>query len=102
MIAILLAAALGSNGPISKFEGKAPEADYLSRATLGDIERCLIDMDGHPAPNVYRQADRPGRVTFIWVVDARARDRLDLEQRPDGVHVRSWIGSQQAKACAPS
>jgi hypothetical protein len=96
---ILLTFAALLDGPISKFDRKSIDAEMVSARALGDIERCLVDMDGHPAPNVYRQPDRPGSVTLLWVVDNTAKSRIDLETVAGGTRVRSWLSSKQVTGC---
>lgn len=92
-------------GPISKFDDRAPVADYVSPKALPDIERCLIDMAGWLAPNVYRQPDRPNQVTLLWIAGGTgaglAAARIDLTQTADGTKVRSWMPAKQARECAP-
>jgi hypothetical protein len=89
-------------GPVSKFDEKAPKIDVLSTASLHDVERCLIDLDGHPAPQVYRQPDRPDEVRLLWIVQAKAVDRADLKATPQGTAVKIWTGSNQMRSCAES
>lgn len=106
MIALAAGAALCCGaGPISKFDAKAPIADYVSTASLEQIERCLIDMDGWLAPNVYRQPDRSDQVTLLWIaggsLNGTAAARVDLKREAMGTHVRSWMPAKQARACAP-
>lgn len=95
-----------AEGPISKFNEKAPVADYRSGRKMEDIERCLIDMDGWLAPNVYRQPDKPNEVTLLWITGGlsagKAAARVDLLREPGGTHVRSWMPAKQARACAPT
>ncbi|MBB3910830.1 hypothetical protein [Sphingomonas desiccabilis] len=103
--ALLLLSAPALSGPLSKFDEKEPVADYDTPASIGDVERCLIDMDGWLAPNVYRQPDRPDRVTLVWIAGGvgagKAAARIDLSVTPAGTHVRSWMPAKQALACAP-
>ncbi len=105
MIAMLsLAAALGAAGPLSKFEGKKPDAEIVSAKEIGDIERCLIDLSGVPAPNVYRQPDRPDDVTILWLANGAfngtALGRADLHRTPRGTQVKLWIKDNAARRCA--
>ena len=103
-IAMILAGALGGAGPISKFDDKAPEAELSSSKPLGDVERCLIDLSGIPAPNVYRQPDRPDDVTLLWLANGSfngtAIGRADLHRTPSGTRVRLWLKDKSAQACA--
>ncbi|MFZ3484217.1 hypothetical protein [Sphingomonas sp. 3-13AW] len=102
---LMLLSAPAISGPLSKFDEKEPVADYVTSASIGDVERCLIDMDGWLAPNVYRQPDRPDRVTLVWIAggvsSGKAAARVDLTTGDKGTHVRSWMPAKQALACAP-
>ena len=100
MLAIFaLAPAAVLAGPISKFESNTPSIDTVSQVPLHDLERCLIDLDGHPAPQVYAQSDRPGLVRMLWMTRDKAVDRADLEATTQGTRVRIWKGSNQMRAC---
>ena len=95
-----------SAGPLSKFSERSPVGDYISSRSLEDIERCLIDMDGWLAPNVYRQPDKPNEVKILWISGGMSAGlsaaRVDLTKTPDGgTRVISWMPAKQAKACAP-
>lgn len=102
LIALMLVAA---SGPVSKFDSKAPLAEYDSVRKLEDVERCLLDMSGQFAPTVYRQPDRPDDVMLLWSKPAEAAGitafRLDLHRTPAGTHVRSWMPAKQVAECAP-
>ncbi|WP_404713201.1 hypothetical protein [Sphingomonas sp. MMS24-J13] len=91
-------------GPISKFEDRSPTADFDSAAKSGDIERCLIDLEGMNIPRVFRQPDRPDRVTIVWQVagymSAPLTDRVDLIDAPAGTHVRAWFNRKRLDQCA--
>jgi len=95
-----------AQGPISKFDEKPPVAEYRSANSLEDIERCLIDMEGWLAPNVYRQPDRPDQVTLLWIAGGmyagKAAARVDLVRDGTGTQVKSWMPAKQARACAPA
>jgi hypothetical protein len=99
-------AGAAAQGPISKFGEKAPVAEYRSASRLEDIERCLIDMEGWLAPNVYRQPDRPDQVTLLWIAGGmyagKAAARVDLVRDGAGTRVKSWMPAKQARACAPA
>lgn len=90
-------------GPISKFDTKPPVGEYDTAQKLEDIERCLIDMDGWLAPNIYRQPDRPDDVTLVWISGGMpagtAAARIDLKRTSSGTHVTSWMPAKQAAAC---
>lgn len=92
-----------AEGPISKFDAKAPEAAYLSSRKLEDIERCLIDMDGLFPPSIYRQPDRPDHVTLLWRGGmGLTLGRVDLHRQADGTKITSWFGAKQVTGCAPA
>jgi hypothetical protein len=97
--------ALVAAGPISKFDSKPALADYVSAAKMEDIERCLIDMQGWLAPNVYAQPDRPDDVTMLWIsggdAAGKAAARVQLHRVSGGTHVVSWMPAKQALDCAP-
>jgi hypothetical protein len=97
---ILLLPSQVSAGPISKFDGKIPKIDIVSQIPISDIERCLIDLDGHPAPQVYRQPDRPDQVRLLWQVRWDTVDRADLSSTTGGTSVKIWVGSNQMRSCA--
>ncbi|ESZ88343.1 MAG: hypothetical protein Q27BB25_04530 [Blastomonas sp. CACIA14H2] len=89
-------------GPFSKYESRQLEHDYQSRANMYDVERCIIDVDGWPPPLVFRQPDKPDRVTIIWTEDMGAGGRLDLIQRDAMLEVRGWSRVPKAiTTCAP-
>lgn len=101
---MLLAAALAlSAGQVAKFEGRAPEVQYLSRTPLEEVERCLIRI-GSP-PQVYRQPDRPDDVMIVWtasgVAAGNAAARVDLNRSQNGTAVRAWLSGKAVEACAP-
>lgn len=97
---MLLAASAAHAGPISKFEEKQPEV-FASVRPAADVERCLIDMEGLLAPNVYKQADRPDRTTLIWKSpNGISVGRIDVIAVSGGTEVRSWFPAKQVAACA--
>lgn len=99
MISVALAMLLG---PISKYDDRPPILEITSARSLGELQRCLVDMNNWPAPMVYRQDDRPNDITLIYTgPGGQAYGRVDL--RADGlgkVLVRSWLKSDQVAACA--
>lgn len=102
MLLMLLIAGL-SDGPISKYRADQVKADYVSSRAIGDIERCVIDLDGRFAPNVYRQPDRPTEVTFLWNAGSGVTvGRVDLQATASGTRVKAWAFEKQVRACAPS
>lgn len=105
MVPILfLAAMIGGDptGQVAKFDGRSPDAEYVSTTRLEDVERCLI-RTGSP-PQVYRQPDRPDEVTLVWtaggVSSGNAAGRVDLKKVDGGTGVKAWLGHKQVKACA--
>lgn len=87
-------------GPISKFDGEAPNIDTVSPRAMFEIERCLLDMDGQPIPYVYRQPDRPDEVRLIWTYpNGITGGRADLARHGEGTRVRIWLRARQARAC---
>jgi hypothetical protein len=99
----IAAMALAAEGPISKFQSRPPVIERRSARSVGDIERCLIDLPGVPLPNVYRQPDRPNKVTIIWIANGQfngtAIARADLEGEEGGTNVRLWLKDVSAQAC---
>ncbi len=104
MILILIAALL-AEGPIAKFERRAPEAEYDTPRRAGDVERCLIDLSGMSPPLVFRQPDRPNAATLIWQahgpLSAPAVNRVDLVEGENGTHVKGWFSKEDLLSCAP-
>lgn len=105
MIMMMAVIAALSAGPIAKFETRQPVAEYDTTTKLETVERCLIDLAQGPAPNVYRQPDRPDDVMLIWLkapeVGGGVVYRLDLHRTSGGTHVRSWMPARQVFDCAP-
>lgn len=107
LAALLAAPALTldtGEGPISKFDKRPPVVEQASARAMGDIERCLIDLPGIPAPNVYRQLDKPDQVTIVWVstgqFNGTAMARADLRTvSGGGTNVRLWLKDASARAC---
>ncbi len=101
---MLIAAVLAfSTGQVGKFEGRRPDAEYVTQTPVEDVERCLI-RSGSP-PQVYRQPDRPNDVMLVWtaagVSSGNAAGRVDLSRRPAGTAVRAWFSSKVVEGCAP-
>ena len=89
-------------GPISKWDSKQPDYEYVSDVSIGDAERCLIDADGLTAPMVYKQADRPGVTRIIYMApNGIAGIRIDLVAKDDGLHVTAWEATKRAMTCVP-
>lgn len=102
--ATLLAAAglFASAAGASVTPNKAPSSDYASRTAVGQIERCLLDLPGWPAPIVYRQPDRPDDVAIVWTADpGRVINRVELHRTGDTTQVRAWMPEKQLRSCAP-
>ncbi|MBW6524414.1 hypothetical protein KZ810_12975 [Sphingomonas sp. RHCKR47] len=101
----LFAITLAASGLLTGLAGKAVQAEYDSSATMGDAERCLIDVGDFGPPLVYRQPDRPDDVTLIWLkwgeFAGAGRGRVDLHRTATGTHVRSWMPAKQVAECAP-
>jgi hypothetical protein len=91
-------------GPLSKFDGRQPEARLQSSKPIGDIERCLIDLSGVPAPQVYRQPDRPDEVTILWIgtgpMNGPAIGKAELKKVGGVVNVTLWLKDKSARECA--
>jgi hypothetical protein len=101
-IAIVIAALAIAAGPVSKFDGRPPEAVFTTSASPGDIERCLIDLDGWLAPNVYRQPDRPDQSQMLWATpDGVSVARVDLKTVGATTTVTVWRLAKPARNCAP-
>lgn len=105
-VTILIAAMLGAPAiaerPISKFDTRPTDLDVMSKRSVSEIERCLIDVDGWPPPHIYRQPDRPNHEVLVWVPlgSPFTHARVDLEASEGGTHVRAWKFSQQARICS--
>lgn len=98
---LALAAPAYAERPISKFDSRTPDLEMTSPKTMNEIERCLIDVDDRPAPNVYRQPDRPNEVTLIWPNQwPLTYARVDLTKTSGGTEIRSWKMGKQARECA--
>ena len=89
-------------GPISKWDDRKPDFDYVSRANLYDVERCVVDVDGWPPPIVYRQPDRPDRITIIYTEHGGTAGRLDLVVKDGLLQVRGWAAPKAIRTCAPA
>ena len=102
IIAILLLACSTSShaaGSISKYDDNTPDIDAISSIPMFDLVRCLIDLAGHEAPNVYWQPDRPDHVTILWQPNVRSGNRADLAMIPEGTSVRIWNENSQIWSC---
>ncbi len=90
-------------GQVAKFNGRSPQAAYVTAAKLEDVERCLIGV-GSP-PQIYRQPDRPDDVTIVWtasgVAAGSAAARVDLKRDAAGTRVTSWFSEKMVGPCAP-
>jgi len=98
-LAAVLTATSVHAGPVSKFDDDRPDIDVVSQVPIHDIERCLLDIDGQPAPQVYAQPDRPGFVRLLWIIRWEAMNRADLETTPEGTRVRVWKANSQLRSC---
>lgn len=100
-LALLLPLAAAA-GPISKWDDRQPEFNYVSRANLHDVERCILDANGWPLPMVYRQPDRPDSVTLMYVDGTGlAAGRIDLKVMDNVLHVTAWDAPKAIRTCAP-
>jgi len=99
------AASAATGGPISKFDDRAPNAEFHSPRKMEDVERCLLDLDGQLAPQVYRQPDRPDDVLLVWLkagtLAGITDGKVELHREGEGTKVRSYIRTSQLEACAP-
>lgn len=90
-----------SAGPLSKFEERAPVAEFQSSAKMEDIERCLIDVDGWLAPRVYRQPDRPDEVSLVWIgPNGMATGKVELKRSSTATLIKTWMPAKQVRSCA--
>lgn len=94
-------------GPISKWDQRAPDATFTSGGAIGDIERCLIDMNGIGGiPHVFGQEDRPGQRMIVWQNDDMdTTARIDLRATQSGTLITIWKANKKngaaVKACLP-
>lgn len=87
-------------GPISRFDSKEASVSADSQKVAGEVERCLLDIDGAAPPHVYKQDDRPGRTTLIWTTPYNAPNaRVDLEAAGTTTKVKAWGLEKQVRAC---
>ena len=109
-LCVMMMATSVSAGPISKFGDREPNASFVTSRAAGDIERCLIDVDGVMAPHVYRQPDRPDAVQIIYPggfpAGVKSVARVDLADAAAGTKVSIWtspdIKLQKLSDCATS
>jgi hypothetical protein len=105
--AVIAAAALatpiaGIAGPISKWDSRKPEYEYVSSANIFDAERCIIDADGKPVASVFRQPDRPDEVMIVFTnTGNNAETRIDLKRVNGQLKVKAWNAPKQLLECAP-
>lgn len=96
VILLALPAALAA----SVTPSKAPTAEFETATAMEDIERCLMDLPGWPAPIVYRQPDRPNDVALVWTVDpGRVTSRVEMRRSEKVTKVRSWIPEKSMRSC---
>lgn len=106
MVGAFAAISAQAAGPFAKFESRPAIEEFETLTKMEDVERCLIDIDGMLAPNVYRQPDRPDQVRILWIAGAPyagvAGARIDLKRSAKGgTSVKSWLKSRQVRVCAP-
>lgn len=105
ILAVLSAPALA--GPISKYDRRTPDADFVSPGNIFDIERCLTDMENlGGTPLVYGQPDKPDERRLIWLNDEHSASvRIDLRRVENGTYVKSWQARSENQkgfdACVP-
>lgn len=101
--ALLLVSLAGFAGPISKFD-KLAAKQIQSDLTLETVERCLIDLDKWGMAVVYRQPDRPDKVTILWPKGGQyagnSNVRVDLVRKNAGVEIYSWMPGDAISECA--
>ena len=100
LVAFLLPAA-ATAGPVSKWDDRKPDFDYVSRVNMFDVERCIFDAGGWQPPIVMRQPDRPDRVTLLYVDDTGSAGRLDLVTREGMTYIKGWKVPKAITTCAP-
>lgn len=100
--AALVVPAVAVAGPISKWDDRKPDFDYVSRANLHDVERCILDSDGWSMPMVYRQPDRPDAVQLIYIDgDGKSAGRIDMVMVDGSLRIKAWQGPKAITSCAP-
>lgn len=104
-LVLTIAPVLLGAGPISKFDDRPPDDEYESHRKMEDIERCLIDLNGQLAPQVYRQPDRLDDVLIVWpkagTLAGIADAKVELRRLAGTTHVRSYLKTKQLFECAP-
>lgn len=100
---LLIGLLMMADGQVAKFDGRKPDAVFVSKAKMEDVERCLI-RTGSP-PQVYRQPDRTDDAMIVWMAGGvsagNAAGRVDLQRVDVGTRVTSWLPEKLVKACAP-
>ena len=87
-IGLFIASIAHADGPISKFDPEVPVIDLVTQKPIFEIERCLIDLPGLPAPQVYRQPDKPDQVTLLYLVANKTAGRIDLLRTASGTQIK--------------
>ncbi len=92
-----------AGGPISKWDSRPPDLDYVSATDIFVAERCLIDLKNMQAPSVYWQPDRPGEVNVLWSDQYGFTGiRVHLLKSSDGTRVTAWkLKDNKVLECAP-
>lgn len=89
-------------GPISKWDSRKPEYEYVSSADIFDAERCIIDADGWPVATVYHWPDRPDEAMIIYTNGINmAEGRIDLKVVGGLLKVKAWNAPKAITSCAP-
>ncbi len=88
-------------GPISKWDARPPDENYVSSVSMYDAERCIIDTEGWSIPAVFKQADKPDLVTIVFSnPNGTTAARVDLKQEGADLRVISWKGPKSVRICA--
>ncbi|WP_156361279.1 hypothetical protein [Sphingomonas sp. Leaf257] len=100
---LLIALMALAEGQVAKFDGRTPDAEYVTARSSAEVERCLI-RQGYP-PQVYRQPDRPEDVMIVWTAGGMAAGtaaaRVDLHSSGTSTSIKSWLSQKVVEQCAP-
>lgn len=100
LTAALMLLGATQEGPIGKFSDRKPQVKVATERSLGDVERCLIDLAGMQAPTVYRQPDRPDDATLIWFnPNGLSSARVDLRRTQSGTEITAWMPAKFIDRC---
>ncbi|MBY0621687.1 hypothetical protein [Sphingomonas ursincola] len=90
-----------ADGPISKWDDRLPDFDYVSRVSLYDFERCIVDSEGWRIPHILRQPDRPDQAMLLYMDDSGVAGRIDLVVKDGLLHIKGWKAPKRVTTCAP-